>query len=321
MSKIEIKNLSKSYGNMVVLDDINMEINQGEFISLLGFSGCGKTTLLKTISGLEDIEKGQIIFDNVDVTNAKIKDRNAIIVFQDYSLFPHLTVFENIAYGLKVRKVNKNDINKQVTEMLKFIELSDKKDSYPRELSGGQKQRVSIARSLVVKPSVILLDEPFSGLDSNLKSSMRYFVKNIVKEFNITTIMVTHDKDEALSMSDRVAILINGKMDKLIYPNEIYKNVTSVEVARFLAVFNIVDCKYANIVIGKGVNKNYILIKHNHISIFKGGKYKIKNKLFFGEFIQYDIVFEDINLTVISEEANFNIDDKVDIKISDYQTI
>ncbi len=204
MSKISLRNISKSFGENLVLDKINLEIADGSFVSIVGRSGCGKTTLLKIIAGLILDYEGEVCFDDLVATS---ENREAIIVFQDYALFPHLSVFENIAYGLRVRKVNKAEINKRVLDILEVIGLIDRKDCLPKELSGGQQQRVCIARALVVNPKVLLLDEPFSGLDRELREVLKGFVLQVCKGKGITVLMVTHDEVEASEMSDFVVRL------------------------------------------------------------------------------------------------------------------
>lgn len=312
MSKVEVKNLGKSFNNIKVLENINLKIEQGEFISLLGFSGCGKTTLLNLIAGLEQVDSGEVFFDDIDITSLPSNKRNATIVYQDFLLFPHMNVFENIAFGLKVRKISKLEIKNMVEEMLEVIGLMDKKECYPSELSGGQKQRVAIARALIVKPNILLLDEPFSGLDTSLKYLMRDFVIDLTKKFNITTIMVTHDMKEAFSTSSRVAILNNYEIQIFDTPQNIYNNPKNIEVAKFLSVYNIIDKKYGHYF---NFNDKEIVINYNHIKIVKGNDYKVINKIFLGEVTQYTISNNDINLIVNENNHTFSINDSVGIVV------
>ncbi|MGL5594716.1 MAG: ABC transporter ATP-binding protein, partial [Cetobacterium sp.] len=198
MSFIVGKNLEKRYEKTPVFKNINFNIKKGEFVTLLGPSGCGKSTLLRCIAGLNDINNGDIYIDGENVTDKSAKDRGIGMVFQNYALFPNMTVFENIAFGLEMKKMKKGYIEKKVDEMLKLVHLEDKRDFYPAQLSGGQKQRVAIARSLATESKILLLDEPLSALDAKVRKSLREQLKEIQKETNVTTIFVTHDQEEAL---------------------------------------------------------------------------------------------------------------------------
>ncbi|MBS4538042.1 ABC transporter ATP-binding protein [Clostridium sp. D2Q-11] len=234
MSQIELKNINKSFDGKTILNNISLKVEEGERISLLGPSGCGKTTTLKIIAGLLKNDKGQLLIGDKDVSKVPVEKRGAVIVFQDYLLFPHMTVAENIGFGLKMAKKNKNIIKEKVDELLKLVKLEGLGDRYPDELSGGQKQRVAIARALAVDPKVLLLDEPFSNLDTGLRDEMREFISNLQRKLNITTILVTHDKEEALMISDRIAVMLNGEIKQIDEPSEIYKHPKSIEVANFL---------------------------------------------------------------------------------------
>ena len=207
MSSVKIVNLSKQFNNVKILKNINLKINQGELITLLGKSGCGKSTMLKLIAGLINPDSGDILFDGKSVLNLKTQDRNAVIVFQDYSLFPHMNVFENIEFGLKVSKTDKNLRKNKVLELINLVKLTGLENKYPNELSGGQQQRVAIARSLAVNPRILLLDEPFSALDYQTRQKVTDDVYEIIKREGKTAIMVTHDLGEAIIMSKRVIVL------------------------------------------------------------------------------------------------------------------
>lgn len=216
---LKLEQISKQYDNKVVLDNISLEINKGEIVSLLGQSGSGKTTLLNIILGLTKMDKGKIIFDNEDLTNVKMKDRGFNIVFQDYALFPHLNAYENIVYGLK----NKRGLvtEEELKEYINFLELKPHLNKKISELSGGQKQRVALARTLVMKPKLLLLDEPLSALDGVIKESIKERIKSIAKEFQLTTIIVTHDPEEALTLSDKILIINQGNISQFGTPHEI----------------------------------------------------------------------------------------------------
>ena len=262
MSSVKIVNLTKSFNNIEILKNINIDINQGEFVTLLGKSGCGKSTTLKLIAGLVNPDSGDILFDEKSVLNTKTQNREAVIVFQDYSLFPHMNVFENIEFGLKIKKINKNTRKNKVKELLNLVKLEGFEKKYPSQLSGGQKQRVAIARTLAVNPKILLLDEPFSSLDINLRSEMREFVLNLQKSLNITTILVTHDKEEALMMSDKIAVMINGEIAQFDTPKNLYEKPISKEVANIFGQRNyingnIIDGIYKSDLISIDLNNNY----------------------------------------------------------------
>ena len=208
MSSVKLVNITKSFDEKIVLEDINIDIKDGELVSLLGVSGCGKSTTLQLIAGLINPDSGDIIFNDKSVLNIPTGKRDAVIVFQDYLLFPHMSVYENIEFGLKMKNINKKIRKDKVKELIKLVKLNGYENKYPSELSGGQKQRVAIARTLAINPKVLLLDEPFSNLDINLRNEMREFVLNLQKKLNITTILVTHDKEEALIMSDKIAVMV-----------------------------------------------------------------------------------------------------------------
>jgi len=215
MSSVKLVNITKSFDEKIVLQDINIDIKDGELVSLLGVSGCGKSTTLQLIAGLINPDSGDIIFNDKSVLNTPTGKRDAVIVFQDYLLFPHMSVYENIEFGLKMKNINKKIRKDKVKELIKLVKLNGYENKYPSELSGGQKQRVAIARTLAINPKVLLLDEPFSNLDINLRNEMREFVLNLQKKLNITTILVTHDKEEALIMSDKIAVMVKSSLISL----------------------------------------------------------------------------------------------------------
>lgn len=241
MSFVQIKNVSKSFGTLKVLDEISLSIAQGQLVTLLGPSGCGKSTLLKCIAGLESVSDGAIYFGERDVTHAAPQERHLGMVFQNYALFPNLTVAENIAFGLNVKKQNKAEINKQVAEMIDLVSLKGKENVYPSTLSGGQKQRVALARSLVLKPDILLLDEPLSALDAKIRKQLRLMIRQIQKALNITTIFVTHDQEEALILSDEIFVMDQGKITQNGSAENIYTSPANNFVANFIGNYNILD--------------------------------------------------------------------------------
>ena len=228
MSHVKLINLTKHFDKVEVLKNINLDIKEGEIVSLLGPSGCGKSTTLKIIAGILELDDGDILFDEKSVKNIPTGKRDASIVFQEYLLFPHMNVFENIEFGLKMKKVNKKDRKEKVEELIDLVKLRGYEDKYPSELSGGQQQRVAIARTLAINPKVLLLDEPFSNLDINLRNEMREFVLSLQKKLQITTILVTHDKEEALMMSDKIAVMLNGEIKQKNFMKNQKQNVLQI---------------------------------------------------------------------------------------------
>jgi spermidine/putrescine transport system ATP-binding protein len=236
---IQIKNLNKAYGKHVILKNLSFDIFPGEFLTLLGPSGCGKTTLLKIISGFESPTDGEVIIENVLVNNLPPQKRNVHTIFQNYALFPHMNVFENVAFALRCKKVNNQIVHQKVLEALKLVELSAFKDRNIQELSGGQQQRVAIARAIINQPKILLLDEPLSSLDYRLRKKMQIELKNLQKQLNMTFIFVTHDQEEALTMSDRIIIFNQGKIEQIGTPYDIYENPHNLYVAKFIGETNI----------------------------------------------------------------------------------
>ena len=238
---VEIEGVNKVYGSNHVVRDLNLSIEEGEFLTLLGSSGCGKTTTLRMIAGFEEPTSGTIMVEGERVEDKEPFERNVNTVFQSYALFPHKTIYDNIAYGLKMKKVPKAEIKERVTEMMDMVQLSGFEKRYPSQLSGGQKQRVAIARALINRPRVLLLDEPLGALDLKLRKQMQLELKRLQKKLNITFIYVTHDQEEALTMSDRIAVMHDGVIDQLASPTEIYEHPATKFVATFIGETNIDD--------------------------------------------------------------------------------
>jgi spermidine/putrescine transport system ATP-binding protein len=236
---IEIKNVSKFFGDEQALDKVNLDIRNGEFITLLGPSGCGKTTLLRIISGLEIPTSGQIFINGKDVTLLPPEARHLNMVFQNYALFPHMTVFDNVAFGLRCKHVSESEVMTRVERVLEIVKLQKYVNRKPNQLSGGQQQRVAIARAVVNEPLVLLLDEPLSALDYNLRKSMQIELKQLQRRLGITFVFVTHDQEEALSMSDRVAVMNEGLVEQFGTPKEIYEEPINLYVADFVGEANI----------------------------------------------------------------------------------
>ena len=243
MLDLSIKAVSKLYGDVSAVDDVNLHLQGGKMVSFLGPSGCGKTTLLRMIAGLDLPTKGAITLGDRDITLVPAHLRNMGMVFQSHALFPHLTVGENIAYGLRIRGVGKVEMEKRADELLQLIQLPDLADRHISQLSGGQRQRVAIARALALEPDVFLLDEPMSALDANLREAMQIELRQLQQRLGVTTIVVTHDQGEAMTMSDTVVVMSAGKIEQVGAPMEIYRNPVNKFVADFIGTSNMVDGK------------------------------------------------------------------------------
>ena len=238
---VEIEGVNKIYGKNHVVKDLTLAVEEGEFLTLLGSSGCGKTTTLRMIAGFEEPTSGSIKVEGEPIEEKEPFERNVNTVFQSYALFPHMTIFDNIAYGLKMKKVPNSEIRERVLEMMELVQLGGFEKRYPSQLSGGQKQRVAIARALINRPRVLLLDEPLGALDLKLRKQMQLELKRLQKKLNITFIYVTHDQEEALTMSDRIAVMHDGIIDQLDTPKEIYEHPKTKFVATFIGETNTFD--------------------------------------------------------------------------------
>ena len=238
MPYLSISNVTKQFGDTVVVDNFNLDIEKGEFVSFLGPSGCGKTTTLRMVAGFEIPTSGKILLDGADITNKAPNQRNVGMIFQSYALFPNMTVAQNIGFGLRVRKEPEATIRQRVDEMVSLINLEKHANKYPYQLSGGQQQRVSLARALAIHPQVLLLDEPLSALDAKIRVSLRAEIRAIQKKLGITAIFVTHDQEEALSISDRIVVMNAGLMEQVGTPFEIYNFPTTVFAANFVGTLN-----------------------------------------------------------------------------------
>lgn len=265
MIEVKIEHLVKRYSNKVTaLSDVNLELKPGTMTSVLGPSGCGKTTLLKSLGGFLKTDEGRILFGNRDVTDLPPQERGAALVFQNYALWPHMSVYENIAYGLKIKKVNKKVIDEKIRGMIKLVDLDPlllEKDRKPTQLSGGQQQRVALARALVIEPKLFLLDEPLSNLDAKVRSKLRVYIREIQKKVGITALYVTHDQEEALSIADKVVIMDKGKIIQEGTPEEIYSKPKNIFVAEFIG--DSTNLK------GKALSENEVLFEDNLIKGLK----------------------------------------------------
>ncbi len=247
---IEVQKLSKQFGNFSVLKDINLKIPGGQLVALLGPSGCGKTTLLRVIAGLEEADSGQIFFSGEDATSRKVKERNVGFVFQHYALFKQMTIFDNIAFGLRMRpkatRPTEEEIRRKVDELLALVQMEWVAERYPSQLSGGQRQRIALVRSLAIEPEVLMLDEPFGALDAQVRKELRGWLRRLHNEMHITSIFVTHDQEEALEVADTIVIMNSGGIQQIGSPEEVYNNPANAFVYNFLGQVNLFHSKVKN---------------------------------------------------------------------------
>ena len=323
--KIEVKNLTKYFGNFKALENINLDIVEGELLALLGPSGSGKTTLLRMIAGLEtvdSIDKGEILFNNIDVAKKDIKDRDIGFVFQHYALFRHMTVFENIAFGLRVKpkkqRLSNKEIEEKVTKLLKLIQLDGFASRFPWQLSGGQSQRVALARALAVEPKVLLLDEPFGALDAKVRTDLRRWLKELQEELGITTILVTHDQEEALEVANRIVVINKGKIEQIGTPEEVFHNPKNEFVINFLGNVNLFHAREiedgANL---EDITDNKYLIRPHELEIVDINDSeaiihaKVKYIQLAGSFVKVELTYlNDEKRVVLVELPHYEFSDK-----------
>ena len=313
---INIKNINVSYGKNHVLKNVNIDIREKDFFTFLGPSGCGKTTLLRLIAGFEQSQSGELFIDGKEVSKLNPWERDVGLVFQNYALWPHMTVFKNISFGLEEKKVPKNEINDRVDEVLELVGMQELKHRYPYQLSGGQQQRVALARTIVVRPKVLLLDEPLSNLDAKLRNQMRIELLELHNKLQITTIFVTHDQEEANSISDNIAIFNEGIIQQVGAPIELYNNPENLFVANFLGTINVLNGELQNESFKSTKNfelknvksenkmKCSLLIRPQNISFIRRSdsdqafKGKIEGKEFLGNIIRYQVLLNDHLITI-----------------------
>lgn len=296
MGYLSINNINKSFKTIHALNNVSLEIEKGEFVTLLGPSGCGKSTLLRIIAGLEIQNSGDILISGKSIADVPVNKRNMGMVFQSYSLFPNMTAEENIAFGLKLKKLSKEDIASEVKKIIGIVGLGGREKSYPHQLSGGQQQRVALARALIVNPDVLLLDEPLSALDAKIRISLRSLIKEIQQKLKITTVFVTHDQEEALSLSDRIFVMEKGNIVQQGTPMEIYSHPSCSFVASFIGTYNFLNPDLVN----SDTSHNLairpesidIVAENNKCSedVFSG---TIKNIYFMGNIIRLNISVND----------------------------
>lgn len=339
--QVIINDAVKAYGNFNAVDHVDLKIEEGELFTLLGPSGCGKTTLLRMIAGFNSIEGGVISFGKKVINDIPAHKRNIGMVFQNYAIFPHMTVFENVAYGLKARKLGKEEIERRVNEALEMVKIQDLKDRQPANMSGGQQQRVALARSIVIHPDILLMDEPLSNLDAKLRVEMRTTIKKVQRKLGITTIYVTHDQEEALAISDRIAIMKLGKIQQVGIPKDIYTRPTNEFVANFIGTSNVlegravesnqgltsicvdeeitIDLKLKKKVNGKvkvSIRPEEFIITEEKENAFEG---RVDLKVFLGDFINYEVVLKsgvtvEVNQYIKDTQREYEVDEKIYIR-------
>jgi iron(III) transport system ATP-binding protein len=337
--KLELKSLTKEFGNgsdkVIAVKELSLTIEPGEFVTLLGPSGCGKTTALRMVAGFETPTSGKVLLDGEDMSSLTPDRRPMGMVFQSYALFPHMSVFDNVAYGLKVKKMSNTAIKKEVGEILDSMNLAHLAKRAPHQLSGGQQQRVALARAMVVRPKVLLFDEPLSNLDAKLRAQMRIEIRSIQRQLGITSIFVTHDQDEAMSLSDRIVVMRNAVVEQAGTPEEIYRRPNSVFVADFIGRSNFltvndvkkVDKSKAQISIsGKKIKVNAhpkalastkpaLLVRPESIDVsrsktarnkMKANEGLVKNVVFYGNHVEYEIETTQASMTVVVSDPVYD---------------
>lgn len=332
MIVLKTENLKKYYGEVRALDGVSIQIDEGELLAVIGPSGSGKTTLLRSIAGFVQLDEGRIYIKGRDVTDLPPEKRNVAMFFQNYALWPHMSVFENVAYGLKVRKLSKEKVKEKVEWALNFLDIGHLAGRKPSQLSGGQQQRVALARAIVVEPDLLLLDEPLSNLDAKIRMRIRFELRDILKRLNIATLYVTHDQEEALSIADKIAVMNNGKVLQIGEPREIYRKPKDLFVADFVGVNCVVKTEAERLRrIGLDVSgqrevnlviraeevvldrMNVPLTKRSNDLLLNG---QIIGKQYLGAKIRYEIKLKDLDENVfINSEENFELNEQVHLLV------
>ena len=315
---IRLNDIVVKFGDFTALHGINVHVKEGEFFTFLGPSGCGKTTTLRTITGFIDPAEGTVVVKDRDITHVPIEDRNIGIVFQSYALFPTMTVYDNIAFGLKVKKAKKAEIDQRVRDIARKVDLSDEQlQKAVSQLSGGQQQRVAIARALVTNPAIICMDEPLSNLDAKLRVQLRNELKKMQNDFGITTIYVTHDQEEALTLSDRIAVFNKGVIEQIGTPNEVYNHSATEFVCNFIGDINRLETPLVQHLNDQGAGldaamHNYIRLERLHVNVQpRDGELAlsgvVESREYYGLYIKYYITVEGQTLKVIEKNDGVNI--------------
>ena len=331
MAYIEFKNIDKFYGDNHVLKGINLEIEKGDFVTLLGPSGCGKSTLLRCLAGLEEISGGQILLDGEDITNKDPKDRNIGMVFQQYSLFPNMTVEQNLSFGLKLQKLPADEIHKRVADAIEMVDLKGKEKEYPGNLSGGQQQRVALARGIVMRPKVLLLDEPLSAIDAKLRKSLQNSIRRIHKELGLTSVFVTHDQDEAMVMSDVIHLFHEGNIEQSGSPVEVYTKPVTTFAAGFIGNYNILDSRAMEVMTGKKWNRQvairpetFMLSREPITTEDYTMQGRITDYVPRGNVLRYKISINNVEVyadVLFRSISMYNVGDSVNVGIADHNCV
>lgn len=334
MAYIYFEHINKKFGSNHVLKDITLEVEKGQLVTLLGPSGCGKSTLLRCLAGLEQVTDGRIYLDGQDITDVTPRHRGIGMVFQAYSLFPNLSVQENVAYGLKLKKLPKKEIQDKVEQMLEIVGLSEKISQYPAQLSGGQQQRVALARAMVTAPKVLLLDEPLSAIDALLRKNLQIEIRRIQKKLGITTIFVTHDQDEAMVMSDMIHLFHDGRIEQSGTPEQIYVHPATKFAATFIGNYNLPDVSKFNQTFGCSLTNDDIAIRPEVIMLSREApkktedilvaEGKIVSYISHGNLIRYTVDFGELQLNsdvVYGNHLSFEEDENVYVSIRRKQII
>ena len=308
MSYVSVENLQKSYASTAVFSDINCTIAQGEFVTLLGPSGCGKSTLLRCIAGLTSVNSGKIILDGQDIVPLSPQKRHIGMVFQSYALFPNMNVEQNVAFGLRMQKINSDDTHKRVAEALKMVELTDFAGRYPHQMSGGQCQRVALARSLVTRPRLLLLDEPLSALDARIRKHLREQIRAIQRELGLTTIFVTHDQEEALTMSDRIFLMNQGRIVQSGDAETLYTAPVDAFAAGFIGNYNLLEAEDASRLLQRPISSR-VAIRPEAIQLSLTGSLEgeVRSHSLLGNVIRYRV--EARGVEVVVDVLNRSADD------------
>ncbi|MBQ6360233.1 MAG: ABC transporter ATP-binding protein [Lachnospiraceae bacterium] len=328
MSYIKFENLYKSFGSNEVLKDINLEIEQGQLVTLLGPSGCGKSTLLRCLAGLETVTSGKVYLDGKDITNVDPKNRGIGMVFQQYSLFPNMNVLQNVKFGLAMKKVDKALADKKSREILEVVGLGDKLKQYPSQLSGGQQQRAALARAIVTEPKVLLLDEPLSAIDALLRHSLQVEIRRIQRDLGITAIFVTHDQEEAMVMSDMIHLMYKGQIEQSAKPTDLYTKPRTSFVASFIGHYNLFDAATMKKLTGEAVDCENVAFRPEIIGISRTPVEKenaflmkgtVNVSLPHGNILRYAVMCGDIQVDVdvlFGQSELFEAGDEVYLAVS-----
>lgn len=309
MISLKAEGIDKRYGKTKVLEDLSFEVEQGDLVSLLGPSGCGKSTLLRVIAGLSPLDRGEIWIGDRKVNQLPPKDREVGMVFQSYALFPNLTVYENIAFGLRVKGIKEGEIKKRMGDLLSLVHMEEKARSYPRQLSGGQQQRVALARSLATHPKVLLLDEPFSAIDAKIRKELQDELRDMQKRLQITMILVTHDQEEALRISDQVFVMNQGRILQFGSPERIYTEPKHPFVAHFIGQYNILSRSQVSSLLGGGIDGEQFLIRPEVIRIRNGeGRMDLKGRTIEGTVRQTSMMGNILRYMIEAEGILLQVD-------------